>query len=99
MNNKVLTLLGFASKAGALAFGAARTAEAVRRHRAKSVFYANDISEKSRKEILFQCEKNGVRAFALNGISMEMLSKGVGRSCAVVAVTDDSFTAPIISNL
>lgn len=99
MKSKVLTLLGFAAKAGALVFGAQLSVKAVGCGKAKSVFFANDISFKSRKEILFYCEKNKTGAFELKGINMMELGKAVGRKCGVVAVTDSNFGSSIISNL
>ena len=99
MTDKVLTLLGFASKAGALSFGAANAACAVSRGKAKGVFFANDISAKSRKEILFQCGKFGVEAFELENAGIDRLSNAVGRKCGVVAVLDDKFNTPLISYL
>lgn len=99
MTYKVCALLGFASKAGALRFGAAAAVEAVRRKMAKSVFFAEDISAKSRKEILFHCEKYNVGAFELKGIDICGLSKAVGKKCGVVALTDDNFKTPLISSL
>lgn len=99
MNSKVLTLLGFASKAGALIFGAASVTDALKGRRVKGVFYAENISQKSRKEIIFHCDKAGIKAYELKGIDMDMLSAAVGRSCGVLALTDQSFLTPIVSNL
>ena len=97
--NKVLTLLGFASKAGALKFGLAASTEAVKGKKAKAVFFSGDISAKSRKEILYFCDKYGVEAFELRGIDIETLGGAVGRKCGVVAVTDDNFKTPSINHL
>ncbi|MBO4432963.1 MAG: ribosomal L7Ae/L30e/S12e/Gadd45 family protein [Clostridia bacterium] len=99
MKDKVCTLLGFAAKAGALKFGFARSMEAVKSKQAKAVFFAADISEKSRKEVMFFCTKYGIKAYELTGIDIETLSKAIGRKSGVVAVTDDNFKTPIINNL
>lgn len=99
MKDKVCALLGFASKAGALCFGAANAVEAVKRRQANSVFFAEDISAKSRKELAFHCGKYNVGAFELKGIDMQRLSNAVGRKCGVVALTDDNFKTPLISGL
>ena len=99
MKDKIITLLGFAAKAGALRFGAAEATEAVKRRRAKGVFFAEDISAKSRKEIEFYCEKFDVEAHELKGIDMNSLSRAVGKKCGIVAVLDDNFNNPIISYL
>lgn len=99
MTDKVCALLGLASKAGALRYGFAKAVEAVKHGRATGVFFAEDISAKSRKEILFFCEKNNVQSYMLKGIDIERLSGAVGRKCGVVAVTDDNFKTPIINSL
>lgn len=99
MKDKVCTLLGFASKAGALKYGNAGSTEALRSRAAKCVFFADDISAKSRKEIIFYCEKYDVEWYELKGIDMERLSLAVGRKCGVTALTDNNFKNPIISNL
>lgn len=96
MPDKILTLLGFASKAGALRFGASAATEAVKRGLAKGVFFAEDISEKSRKEITFHCEKHGVGAYRLRKTGMDELSGAVGRKCGIVAVLDDNFNTPLV---
>ena len=99
MKDKVCALLGFASKAGALRLGAANAIEAVRRRQANCVFFAEDISAKSRKEIAFYCGKYNVGAFELKGIDMQRLSNAVGKKCGVAALTDENFKTPLISNL
>lgn len=99
LNNKLYALLGFAAKSGSLCYGFNDSKRALSRSKAKGIFFANDISAKSRKEIMFQSEKFGVSAYELEGISMEKLSSCIGRRCAVVAVTDNSFVQPIISHL
>ena len=68
MPDKILTLLGFASKAGALRFGASAATEAVKRGLAKGVFFAEDISEKSRMHnmaiiIYISCEYAKLMSF------------------------------------
>lgn len=99
MTDKIITLLGFAAKARVLRFGAAEATEAVKHRRAKGVFFAEDISAKSRKEIKFYCEKFDVEAHELKGIDMNSLSRAVGKKCGIVAVLDDNFNNPIISYL
>lgn len=95
MNGKVLTLLGFASKAGALSYGAGSATESINRKKAKGVLYAFDISPKSQKEIEFHCKKANVPAYKLSDIGMESLSKAVGRKCGVVAILSDNFLTPL----
>lgn len=91
MNNKVLTLLGFASKVGRLSFGANETLNSVKSRKAKTVVTACDISAKSLKEISFFGEKENIPVLTLKGIDIENLSKAIGRRCGMVAVNDIGF--------
>lgn len=99
VKNKALTLLGFASKAGALVFGVSLSIKEIKSGKAKGVFFAEDISPKSRKEILFYSERYGIKALGLKGVDISMLSSAVGRKCGAVAVLDEKFSSPIISYL
>ena len=60
MNDKTLTLLGFASKSGNISNGADSVKEALKKNKARLVIIAKDISDKSRKEIKFFASKNKV---------------------------------------
>lgn len=91
MNNKILTLLGFASKAGKLSFGADCATESIRYQKAKLVISAEDLSPKSLKEITFHAEKNNIKVFSLKGVSKEDLSRAIGRRCGVVSVNEKGF--------
>ena len=99
VTDKVIALLGFAAKAGALRFGFAASTQAVKCKKAKAVFFAEDISEKSRKEIFYFCNKYGTDAVGLTGIDIKTLGVAVGRNCGVVALTDENFKTPILNNL
>ena len=95
MNSKVLTLLGFASKAGKLSFGAAASSDKIKGGNAKLVIISSDISEKSKKEIRFLSDKYGVNAILLDTVSTLTLSNAVGRNCGILSVNDGSFAAAI----
>ncbi len=91
MNDKLLTLLGFASKARRLSYGASASLEAAAAKKSKVILICNDISPKSRKEILFKCGKYGTLAIVLQNYDIKTLSGAVGRSCGVISVNDSSF--------
>ncbi len=99
LKNKIIALLGFAAKSGSLCYGFESTVSAVRAGKAKGVFFASDISAKSRKEILFYSNRFSVRAFELKDMNITELSNATGKRCAVVAVTNNSFCKPIVSYL
>ena len=95
MNNKVLTLLGFAAKAGKLCFGFSGSKEAVIRKRSKLLITAHDLSEKTAKEIRFLADKNGVEVLNLKNTGIFQLSNAVGHKCGIISVNDNGFAKAI----
>ena len=94
-SEKILSLLGFAAKAGKLSFGTHATQFAIESGRAKLVLAAEDISEKSVKELNFKANKKSITVLNLKGISTAELSKRVGKNCGILAVTDQGFADAI----
>lgn len=97
MNDKILTLLGFASKAAKLSFGFDAVKTALTQSKSKLVLIANDVSPKSKKEVLFFSEKFKSKALILANYDMEALSHAVGRKCGIVSVNDASFAEGLLS--
>ena len=95
--NKSLTLLGFASKALKLEYGMQKSIEAIKKNRSKLIVTANDLSEKSKKEILFYATKQNIRLLTID-VTVENLSTAVGRKCGVISVNDNGFAAAIFNN-
>ena len=95
MNSKVLTLLGFASKAGKLSYGMNATVFSVKQKKAKAVIVASDISDKSKKEVKFYCEKFDVNYIALDNYNIESISRAIGKKCGIASINDDSFKESI----
>lgn len=91
MNSRILTLLGFASKASKLGFGFDSSAEAMKKKKSKLIIVANDISKKTLKEIVFFAEKYQTKHIILEDIDIEHLSKAVGRKCGIITVNDEGF--------
>lgn len=92
---KALTLLGFASKAGKLGCGFSKAQELLKKQKSKLIIVACDISEKSKKEILFSAEKNHVEALTLKSIDIFQLSNAVGHKCGIISVNDNGFKEAI----
>ncbi len=98
MKDKILSLLGFASKAGKLSFGVHATEWAIKSGKAKLVLAAYNISEKSVKELKFKAgDKIPVKV--LMEIDIDTLSKKVGKSCGIVAVNDQGFATALSEQL
>ncbi|MBR6509070.1 MAG: ribosomal L7Ae/L30e/S12e/Gadd45 family protein [Clostridia bacterium] len=91
MKNKILSLLGFATKAGKLGFGFEAAREALRDKKSKLILIASDISEKSLKEMKFYSEKANVRCIELKDLTMIDISNSVGRKCGIISVNDNGF--------
>ncbi len=99
MKNKVLTLLGFASKAGRLQFGMAKSIESVKNGKSKLLVYANDVSDKSKKEVKFISHNKNLGCISLEEVTIEELSAAVGRKCGIISVCDNGFAEAILKLL
>ncbi|MBR7071929.1 MAG: ribosomal L7Ae/L30e/S12e/Gadd45 family protein [Clostridia bacterium] len=95
MTDKILTLLGFAAKAGKLSFGQAATVASIGDGKAKLVVVGADLSEKSKKEIRFYAAKKQITVKEFTDCDIETLSRAIGRRCGVVSVNDRSFAEAV----
>ena len=91
MNDKLLTLIGFAAKAGKLSYGMSAAVSAVKAGKSRLVLVCCDISPKSQKEITFQCNKKSVSTYVLDDYDIQSVSDAVGRNCGIISVNDSSF--------
>lgn len=91
LRNKLLALLGFAAKSGNLSYGMAKARESLAKRKAKLAVSAADVSEKSRKEIGFFCEKHRVKLLVLEGVDISAVSDAVGRRCGILTINDSGF--------
>ncbi len=89
--DKVLTLLGFASKAGKLSYGMTAAQDALKGKKACLALAASDVSEKSKKEIRFFAQKNSVAFAQLHRVDSRELSGSIGRKCGIVTINDSGF--------
>ncbi len=99
MSSKALTLLGFASKAGKLQFGMQKTDESIKKNKTKLIVTACDLSDKSKKEILFFARNKNISVVTLNEVTIEKLSTAVGRKCGIISVNDEGFADAICNTL
>jgi len=91
LNNKILSLLGFAAKAGKLCYGFEASVAALKAGKAKLVVIAEDISPKSCKETIYFAQKNSTNHIILKGITIKTVSDAVGKKCGIIAVNDKGF--------
>ncbi|MBQ6714773.1 MAG: ribosomal L7Ae/L30e/S12e/Gadd45 family protein [Clostridia bacterium] len=97
MNNKLLTLLGFAAKSGNLSYGFNAATFSASSGKGKLMIVCNDISKKSVKEVRFYGEKHKVKVMELQDVDTFTLTNAVGRKCGILSVNDSSFADAILS--
>ena len=95
---KILSLLGFASKAGRLSFGTHATEWAIKSGKTKLVVIASDISEKTIKEIRF-ITKDKIPVKVLEEIDIDTLSIQIGKKCGIVSVNDEGFANALLEQI
>ena len=95
MNSKILTLLGFCSKAGKMSYGMDASVESLKKGKSNLVVVASDVSQKSLKEITFNAEKAKVKVTVLGDTNIDTLSHAVGRKCGILSVNDKGFAEAI----
>ncbi len=88
---KILSLLGFASKAGKLSFGFDMTSQSITKNKTFLIVNACDVSAKTLKEIDYKASKSGIKRITLQSVDIKALSKAVGKSCGIISVNDKGF--------
>lgn len=94
-NEKVLALLGFCRKAGKLTVGTERVTELIQAGGYCLVMLAEDISEKTEKELTFQAQKGRAVVIRLSCTAQEV-AHATGTTAGVVATADEGFCKAIL---
>ncbi len=94
MNDRTLTLLGFASKSGNISGGADSVKEMLKKRKAKLVIIAKDISDKSRKEIKYFASLSGTPVIDAE-YDMDTLSHAIGKKGGIISVNESGFANAI----
>ncbi len=96
MNNRFLSLLGLARRAGRLGLGHDAAVEAIVKNSAKLCIVSCDASERLKNELKHACTYNGKNiSFIEVGFTMEQLSKAVGSKAAALTVNDEGFAKAV----
>lgn len=95
-DKKVLTLLGFAAKAGKLSYGMDASLKALTAKRSQLILAAEDVSPKSQKEAAFFSHKGSVNFLILKGFNITTVSDAVGRRCGIISVNDNGFADALL---
>ncbi len=98
-NTRFFRMLGFARRAGRLAFGAALTLDAVRHGRARLVILSAHASAGTKKQICNKCTFYNVPLCTVNTPPEELASfLGKDASVVSVAVLDERFASEILKS-
>ncbi|MCM1335808.1 MAG: ribosomal L7Ae/L30e/S12e/Gadd45 family protein [Bacteroides sp.] len=86
---RALGTLGLCRKAGKLIYGFDSVTEEIKKPKntVGGVVLADDLSEKSKKEVRYVSDKYGV-AVALPGVTMDELKSVTGKHTGIVAILD-----------
>lgn len=93
-NNKILGLLGLATKAGKVISGTDIVIENIKSKKINLIVLASDSSEKTKKNFVYMCEQYNIRYIICSEIYE--LSKAIGKgNRAVLGVKDKNFAEQI----
>lgn len=98
MQNKFLSLLGMARKANRVSLGYDKSLEAVHSFKSYVVFVADDISEKTKRGLVFAAEESEIEVIT-TPYSIFDFTNAVGTKTGIVSVNDSGFAKKLISLL
>lgn len=98
MNDKELSLLGLARRAGKLEAGFDVCAAAARDGKAFLLLAARDVSDKTFKNLRYEAERAGINAVRLNA-AMTETGRACGVRAGVLAVTDEGFAKAVLKEI
>lgn len=98
MNDKSLSLLGLARRAGRLAIGFDAVSDSIKRKKARLVLIACDISQKTEKELVFLGQNSDITIKRIKHDITE-LSHAIGARAGTVSVNDSGFADALLKVL
>ncbi|MDR1001827.1 MAG: ribosomal L7Ae/L30e/S12e/Gadd45 family protein [Oscillospiraceae bacterium] len=90
MNDKPLSLIGLARRAGKVALGFDAAVDCAVKKKRRFIFTTNDISPKSLKELRFRLSESDAEILVMP-YNREELGAAVGKNVKIVAVDDEGF--------
>lgn len=97
MNDRILSLLGLARRAGKLSMGFDASCESAAKGESALVLTTNDISEGSLRRL--QSSVGGSADMIGLGCDMQQLGAAIGKSVRMVSVNDEGFAKKLRSLL
>lgn len=98
MQNKFLSLLGMARKANRVSLGYDKALEAVHSGKSFAVFLASDLSEKTKRGLVFASEETDIPVITTEYTIFELTS-ALGSKTGVVSVNDSGFAKKLLTLL
>lgn len=98
MNDRFLSLLGLARRAGKLSMGFDAACESIAKGEAALILATNDISAGSLKRLNSAAQEQGTEAVLLD-CGMDVLAPAIGKSVRMVSVNDEGFAGKLRSLL
>ena len=96
--NKSLSLLGICRKAGRITCGYDAVVEEIKIGKSKGVIITEDISDKTRKNVKFFCDKFGISAIAVP-FTQSDIEKSTGKKAGVISINDKGLFEAIKKSL
>lgn len=96
MNNRVMSLLGIARRAGKLAMGNDMVNDCIKNGESRLILLASDISPRTAKNIEFIANEYEVKVMYLNE-SMDEIGVAIGKRIGIVSVNDAGFAKKVCS--
>ena len=98
--DKILGTIGLCIRAGKLVHGFDAVMAEIKDNAGKvsGVLTASDLSEKTKKEVAFHCEKAGVEVTEIPE-TLDELKQVTGKRTGILAVLDDGRYGSIIKNI
>ena len=90
MNDRLLSLVGLARRAGRLSLGFDAAAEAMNKGRTKLLIIACDLSGNSTASIIRTAERTHTKTIVINRTKAQ-IGAAVGKEAGIIAVNDEGF--------
>lgn len=96
--NKIYSMVGLAKKGGKISIGFDVTCSEIKSNNSKLVLIAEDASEKTKKNVIYFCEKNNCKYIKYG--EKELLGKSLGKKMvSVLSVNDENIASYLLKNI
>lgn len=96
--SKIYSMLGIARKGGKLSIGFDAACIEIRNNKSKLVLISTDASEKTKKNIQYECNRYGVNFIEFG--DKELIGKYLGKKVvSVLSINDENIVDYILNNI